>query len=114
MSFCRQSTLRNCRARNREQRRLNLSRRGRMGVAARLRNIAADVAREWTMIRVGTWINCKTGHASRWIIHGDGYRHVSLTVNGRLICVGAERTIRGALARCMWAAGQKARTKRGN
>jgi hypothetical protein len=38
----------------------------------------------------------------RWIIRADGERYLALSVNGRHVCAGSERTIRGALFKCMW------------
>ena len=81
-----------------------MSRRGKLGNAAMQRNRMADIDREWRIVRVGTWLDPATGDAARWIVRADGQRNVALSVNGRHVCAGSERTIRALLARCMWRA----------
>jgi hypothetical protein len=105
MSLCNPALARNRRRINRERRSLKMSRRGKLGNAAMARNRMADIDREWAIVRVGTWLNPATGDASRWIIRADGERHVALEVNGKHVCAGSERTIRTALARCIYRAG---------
>lgn len=71
-------------------------------MTARRLAMLSDPARAWRIVRIGTWLDPATGRASRWVVSADGERNVALRVNGREVCCGGERTIRAALARCMW------------
>lgn len=106
MSFCTPALARNRRRINRERQRLKMSRRGKLGNAEMQRARMADIDREWRIVRVVTSLDPATGNAARWIIRTDGLRNVSLEVNGRHVCAGSERTIRGKLARAIWGTGQ--------